>query len=106
MSEQDRGEKRDRPSLHGFNAHADRNGQNLGQNDPTDVARPAGLRDQLDRNPGGEAETARLASGRTRLDSIQGGSIETSDATAAESAPGTVERLGDASLTPGRKARK
>jgi hypothetical protein len=102
MSEQDRNDKRDKPSLRSFNPDADRNGQAMGQDRPTDVGRPAGLQQQLHGNPAGEAETARLASGGARRDSIAGGSSETSDATAAESAPGTVARLGDASL--GRKA--
>ena len=93
-------ENRDRPSLKDFNPNVDRNSQGLGQDNPTDVARPAGLRKQLDRNPSGEAETARLASSQQRRDSLEGGSIETSDATAAESAPGTVEHLSDASLAP------
>jgi hypothetical protein len=90
-----------KPSLRGFNPDADRNGQNFGQDSPLDVARPDELQRQLNENPGGEAETARLASGRQRLDSTEGGSIATSDATAAESAPGAVERLSDASLPRG-----
>ena len=100
MSEKNRDAKQGRPSLRDFNAYTDRNSQGLGQDNPTDVARPAGLRKQLDSNPGGEAETARLASNQHRRDALEGGSIATADATAAESAPGTVEHLSDASLSP------
>jgi hypothetical protein len=99
MSESDRKQTQGKPSLRSFNPNVDENGQNFGQDDPLDVGRPDSLRRQLNRNPGGEAETARLASDRQRQDSLQGGSIATSEATAAESAPGVVERLGDASLS-------
>jgi hypothetical protein len=93
---------RDRPSLRDFNPYADRNGQDLGQDSPLDVAHPADLQKHLNEDPGGEAETARLASDRARLDSIAGGSIETSEATAAETPPERIRRLGDASLPKGK----
>ena len=95
-------EKQGKASLRSFNASIDENGQNLGQDDPLAVGHPENLRRQLDSNPGGEAETARLASSQPRRDSLEGGSIATSDATAAESAPGTIEHLSDASLSKGK----
>ena len=95
---------RDRPSLDSFNPHIDDNGQFMGQESPLDIGHPPALQKHLNQDPGGQAETARLASSRQRLDAIEGGSVETSDATAAESAPGAVEHLGDASLPrPGGK---
>ena len=51
-------------NLKSFNAYVDENGQNMGQDEPTDVARPADLQRRLASEPGGEAETARLASGQ------------------------------------------
>lgn len=94
-------EKRDeRPSLRQFDAYTDRNGQDLGQDSPLDLARPADLQRALTQDPSWQAETARLASGQQRLDSIAGGSVATSEATAAETPPETIERLGDATLTP------
>ncbi len=89
----------ERPSLRSFNPHADRNGQDFGQDSPLDVAHPADLRKHLNENPNGPAETARLASDRQRLDSIEGGSIETADATAAETPPEHIRRISDPSLS-------
>ena len=93
----------DRPSLRDFNPHADRNGQDFGQDSPLDVAHPADLQKHLNENPNGPAETARLASDRQRLDSVGGGSIETSEATAAETPPENIRRISDPSLSQGRK---
>jgi hypothetical protein len=88
----------DRPSLRSFNPHADRNGQDFGQDSPLDVARPADLQKQLNENPNGPAETARLASDLPRLDSTKGGSVATGEATAAETPPEHIEKISDASL--------
>lgn len=96
--------KAHRPSLRAFDAYADRNGQDVGQDSPTDVARPAELQHLLAEDPGGEAETARLVSGRSRLDSIEGGSIATSEATEAETPPEHVERISNPSLPRDRKS--
>ena len=90
-------------SLHDFNPHADRNGQDFGQDSPLDLARPDELQKHLNKDPNGPAETARLASDRQRLDSIEGGSIETSEATAAETPPEHVKRISDSSLSGSRK---
>lgn len=83
-------ERRDRPSLKEFDAYADRNGQDLGQEDARDVGLPGRTRADLERNPMGEAETARIASGRTLDDAT--------DATEAETPPENLRRLSDASL--------
>jgi hypothetical protein len=93
----------DHPSLRDFNPHADRNGQDFGQDSPLDVARPDALQKHLNEDPSGPAETARLASDRQRLDSVAGGSIETSDATAAETPPENIKRISDPSLSGSRK---
>lgn len=106
MTETDRDRKNkaetgaDRPSLRDFNAYADRNGQDFGQESPTDLARPAGLQSLLAEDPSGPAETARLASSQPRLDSIEGGSLETSVATAAETPAETIRHISDPSLSP------
>ena len=76
-------------NLRGFDAYADRNGQNDADT-PNEVARPAELQRVLASDPGGEAETARVASGQHDRDGTA--------ATEAEVPPGTIEKLGDASL--------
>lgn len=81
---------RDRPSLKNFDAYADRNGQNDGQDSPLDVARPGETQRHLASDPGGEAETARLASGRRGDDATE--------ATEAETPRETIAHLSDASL--------
>lgn len=55
--------KQNRSSLRDFDAHSDRNGQDLGQDDARDVARPAELQRRLESEPDWQAETARIASG-------------------------------------------
>jgi len=52
-----------RPSLKDFNATADRNGQDLGQDSALDVGLPQRTQADLKSNPSGEAEAARIASG-------------------------------------------
>ena len=79
-----------RPSLKDFDAYADRNGQDLGEDDPRDLGQPQRTQADLERNPMGEAETARLASGRTLDDAT--------DATAAETPPENLRHIADASL--------
>jgi hypothetical protein len=93
--------KPQRPSLRDFDAYADRNGQNFGQDNPHDLARPAELQDALARDPSWQAETARLASGHARIDSIEGGSIATSEATEAETPAENLRRISDPSLPKG-----
>ena len=93
-------DRQGRPSLRDFNPHADRNGQDFGQDDPLDVARPDDLQRELTRNPQGQAETARLASDHTRLDAISGGSVDTVKATEAETPPENLRRISDPSLPP------
>ncbi|NNM74664.1 hypothetical protein [Enterovirga aerilata] len=83
-------------NLKSFDAYRDENGQFMGQDAPTDLARPGELQRRLNSDPGWEAETARVASGRPRLDSVEGGSIETSDQTAAETPPENIARISDA----------
>lgn len=87
-----------RPSLKSFDPYADRNGQDFGQGDPLDVARPNELRTQMTANPSGPAETARLASGQPRADAVSGGSVASSDETAAETPSENLRRIGDAGL--------
>jgi hypothetical protein len=79
----------DTPNLKSFNAHADENGQMMGQDSPLDVGNAARLRQALDSDPSGEAETARLASGH---------SGEGHDEATAAETPEATKRLGDASL--------
>ena len=76
-------------NLRSFNAYADENGQH-DPDAPNDVARPSELQRILASDPGGEAETARIASGKRDEDGTA--------ATEAEVPPGTIEKLGDASL--------
>ncbi|GJD34717.1 hypothetical protein [Methylobacterium aerolatum] len=74
-----------RPSLKEFDAYADRNGQDLGQDSPLDVGLPQRTQSDLRRDPGGEAETARIASGQPQQDAT--------DATEAETPPENLRRL-------------
>ncbi|MGA0598587.1 hypothetical protein [Enterovirga sp. CN4-39] len=83
-------------NLKSFDAYRDENGQFMGQDAPTDLARPDDLQRHLNSDPSWEAETARVASGAPRLDSIAGGSIETSDQTAAETPAENIRRISDA----------
>lgn len=76
-------------NLKSFDAYADENGQNMGQSEPNDVARPGELQRRMASDPGGEAETARLASGRT--------ADGADEATEAEIPRETLECLGNAS---------
>jgi hypothetical protein len=87
-------------NLKSFDAYRDENGQFMGQDEPTDVARPADLKRRMGGDPSGEAETARLASDSARLDSIGGGSIATVDETEAEVSKETIERLSDPRIRP------
>jgi len=89
-------DKQARPSLRDFNPYADRNGQDFGQDDPREVARPDELQRELARNPNGPAETARLASGRPELGAT--GSMGATDATEAETPPENLRRISDPSL--------
>jgi hypothetical protein len=79
-----------KPSLKSFDAYADRNGQDNGEDDARDVALPQRTQADMQANPMGEAETARLASGRT--------SDDATDATARETPPENLRRIADASL--------
>ncbi|MDB5511688.1 MAG: hypothetical protein JWR08_1171 [Enterovirga sp.] len=88
-------------SLKSFDAYRDENGQNMGQDAPTDLARPADLQRHLNSDPSWESETARVASGFARADSVEGGSVESSDQTAAETPPDNLARISDASIRPG-----
>ena len=84
-------------NLKSFDAYRDENGQMMGQDAPTDLARPGELRRHMTSDPSWEAETVRVASGQARIDAIEGGSIETSDQTAAETPPENIRRISDAS---------
>ena len=84
-------------NLKNFDAYRDENGQFMGQDSPTDLARPDDLQRRLNSDPSWEAETARTASGFNRLDSVSGGSIESSDQTAAETPPENIARISDPS---------
>ena len=79
----------DTPNLKSFDAYADENGQNMGQDAATDVANAARLRQKLASDPSGEAETARLASGQKG---------EGHEAETAAEAPDATRKLGDATL--------
>lgn len=74
-------------SLKRFDAYRDENGQSMGQDSPTDLARPDDLQRILDGEPNGEAETARLASGRKNEDATA--------ETEAEISAETLARLSD-----------
>ncbi|MHB2209206.1 hypothetical protein [Methylobacterium sp. CM6257] len=89
-----------RPNLREFDAYADRNGQDFGQDDARDVGRPAELQRELESDPSWQAETARIASGHQRLDSVAGGSTASVEATEAETPPENLRHLGDASTSP------
>ncbi|ARO55025.1 hypothetical protein B2G69_13430 [Methylorubrum zatmanii] len=95
-------ESRKHDSLRDFNANADRNGQDFGQDSPLDVARPADLQRALQEDPGGEAQVARTASDFDRRDSVAGGSIESVEATEAETPPENLRRISDPSYAPKR----
>ncbi|SFH03496.1 hypothetical protein [Methylobacterium gossipiicola] len=79
---------RERPSLKDFDAYADRNGQDLGQDSARDVGIPARTQGDLKGDPSGQAETARIASGTPGSDAT--------DATEAETPPENLRRIGDA----------
>ncbi|GBU18680.1 MULTISPECIES: hypothetical protein [Methylobacterium] len=74
-----------RPSLRDFDATADRNGQDLGQDSPLDIGVPSRTQADLLSRPDGEAETARIASGKPGQDAT--------DATEAETPPENLARL-------------
>jgi hypothetical protein len=80
-----------RPSLKDFDANADRNGQDLGQDSPLDVGLPQRTQTDLRSDPGGEAETARIASGMPGEDAT--------DATEAETPPENLRKLKGESAT-------
>jgi len=81
-------EPRERPSLKDFDAYADRNGQDLGQDNARDIGLPSQTQGDLKGNPMGEAETARIASGTPSSDAT--------DETAAETPPANLKQIGDA----------
>ena len=89
-----------RPNLREFDAYADRNGQDFGQDEARDVGRPADLQHAMESDPSWQAETARAASDYSRLDSVGGGSIASVEATEAETPPETLRHLSDASTSP------
>jgi hypothetical protein len=66
-----------RPSLRGFDASADRNGQDLGQDSPRDVGLAAETQADLKRDSAGEVETARIASGTPGSDATEATEAET-----------------------------
>ncbi|MCJ2022986.1 hypothetical protein [Methylobacterium sp. J-067] len=74
-----------RQSLKDFDAYADRNGQDLGQDSPLDVGLPQRTQADLKSDPSGESETARIASGTPGEDAT--------DATEAETPPENLRRL-------------
>lgn len=78
-------DSRQRPSLKEFDAYADRNGQDMGQDSASDVGIPARTQADLKSDPEGQAETARIASGTPRQDAT--------DATEAETPPENLRRL-------------
>ncbi|MCJ2081023.1 hypothetical protein [Methylobacterium sp. J-090] len=84
---------RERPSLKDFDAYADRNGQDLGQDDARDIGLPARTQGDLKGNPSGEAETARIASGTPGSDAT--------DETEAETPARTLRQIGDAAQRTG-----
>jgi len=89
-----------RPNLREFDAYADRNGQDFGQDEARDVGRLADLQHAMESDPSWQAETARVASGHQRLDSIGGGSIASVDATEAETPPENLRHISNASTSP------
>lgn len=82
-------EPRQRPSLKDFDAYADRNGQDFGQDNARDVGIPARTQADLKGDPSGEAETARIASGMKGEDAT--------DETEAETPAENLRHIGDAS---------
>ncbi|MCJ2065014.1 hypothetical protein MKK63_20205 [Methylobacterium sp. J-088] len=74
-----------RPSLKDFDANADRNGQDLGQDSPLDIGSAARTQADLKRNPAGDAEAARIASGTPGSDAT--------DATEAETPRENLDKL-------------
>lgn len=82
----------ERPSLKDFDANADRNGQDLGQDSPLDVGLPANTQADLKRDPAGDAETARIASGTPGSDAT--------DATEAETPRENLDKLKGTSGNP------
>ncbi|MDP4004972.1 hypothetical protein [Methylobacterium sp. NEAU K] len=78
-------EQTGRPSLKDFDAYADRNGQDLGQDSPLDVGLPAKTQADLKQDPAGDAQAARIASGTPGSDAT--------DATEAETPPENIRRL-------------
>jgi len=79
-------------NLRQFDAYVDENGQNM-SDDPLDVARPKDLQSRLNRDPGGEAETARLASRRSSNDIA-----DTTADVEAEVPAETIRHISDPSL--------
>ncbi|ACA14651.1 conserved hypothetical protein [Methylobacterium sp. 4-46] len=86
-----------RPNLKSFDAYADRNGQDFGQDSPLDVANPEDLQRRMNEEPDWEAEVVRIASDRARLDAVSGGSVGTVEATEAETPPENLRKLSDPS---------
>ena len=78
------------PSLRDFDAYTDQNGGDAGDVEPRETPRADEVRTLMTSVPNGPAETLRTGAGQTRDGAT--------DATATESAPGTVEHLSDASL--------
>ncbi|MEE7447595.1 hypothetical protein MRF4_07070 [Methylobacterium radiotolerans] len=89
-----------RATLRSFSATADRNGQDLGQDEARDLARPAELMHERQSDPGWQAEVVRTASGQQRLDAVSGGSVASVEATEAETPPENLRHLGDARTGP------
>ena len=89
-----------RPNLREFDAYADRNGQDFGQDEARDVGRPAELQHSVQSDPSWQAETARIASGYSRLDSVGGGSIASVEATEAETPAENLRHISDPSPSP------
>ena len=84
-----------RPNLRDFDAYADRNGQDFGQDEARDVGRPAELQHSLQSDPSWQAETVRVASEFQRLDSVAGGSIASVEATEAETPAENLRHISD-----------
>lgn len=79
------------PSLRDFDPYTDQNGDiAAGDVEPIHTPRASEVEQIMASVPNGPAQTLRTGAGRT--------SDDATDATAAESAPGVVERLGDATL--------
>ncbi|AWN34856.1 hypothetical protein [Methylobacterium radiodurans] len=78
-------ESSERPTLKEFDAYADRNGQDLGQDSARDIGLAQRTQSDLKRDPQGQAETARIASGTPGQDAT--------DATEAETPRENLDRL-------------